>query len=370
MNLFDFGDDAKYRDDTPEELVLLLDEFLTTPDNKPQVPYDVMGSSIGSEFELADIDRNRTLPEEFSWDGKDQTVMNSNGVATDPSLKEEVRTWQFGGELNTIPFNTISAAVSAYKNLLELNPEATVNNSCNLHTHFRVPGLDLNGLKRVIAYYYVHRTELIAVSDYIPTPQQQGFDFINITNEDQALITKRYKHHINAHKGTRHSDLPEFTVINKLKAQTLEAFHHASVVTKSGTDVLDSNAVRAAINTWQMRLSRKKEHEHLVYEDRPFAESGTIEFRSHHGTTDIKKYENVLIWDINILNAALNTGDSPQEVFDKLFPDKTQEDVFPEYIPMDVSLYKIFKDTKNDDSMKRRIEVQAVIKNLKDKGVI
>ena len=100
FNLFDFGDDRNYRPDTPQELAELLDKFLTTPDNLPQKRYSVMDSTIGSEYEIADISRSVELPEGLSWDGKDQTVMNSNGVATDPSLDANKRTWDFGGEMN------------------------------------------------------------------------------------------------------------------------------------------------------------------------------------------------------------------------------------------------------------------------------
>ena len=370
IDLFDFGDEPQlYRDNTPDELAALLDQYLTTNTNSPNIQYDVYNSTVGSEYELADIPRSEKLPLGLSWDGKDETVMNSNGVATDPSLNASKRTWDFGGELNTAPQNSVDDIVELYKSLLTKFPEITVNNSCNLHNHFRVPNLDLDGLKRVIAYYYVFRTEMINISDFIPNPNTVGFtEFNGYSKDDLKLVQDRYTHHTRAHKGTRHSDLPVYTVQFKLEATCLEDFHAASVRTPSGTDVLDSNAVRAAVNTWQMRLSRKKEHSHLLYDDRPFAESGTIEFRSHHGTVDLEKYRNTLIWDQAILNAALNTGETPTQVYAKLFQDRSLSDVFPEYINMDPKLYRIFKQTKNNGSDKRRTEVTMIISTLQAEG--
>ncbi|AUS03050.1 hypothetical protein NVP2275O_469 [Vibrio phage 2.275.O._10N.286.54.E11] len=366
--LFDFND--RYRSTTSDELADQIDKYLTTTNNPPLKKYQVMSTDYGAEWEIADIDRSCTLPEGLTWDGKDQTVMNTNGIATDPHLNSEIRTWNYGGEMNTKPCNTIDEIVELFKTLLRNQPECTVNNSCNLHNHYRIPGLDVDGLKRVVSYYYVYRDEMIEVSDYIPTPSEQGYNASNCSTSDLKIVEDRYKHHTKPLGGSRHGDLPEFVLLNKLLAEDEESFHQASVITQSGVDTLDANAARASINTWQMRKSRSKEHADIEYEKRPFAESGTIEMRMHHGTTDVEKYKNSIIWDINILNAALNTGETPREIFDRLWEGKSQKDVLPTYIPVDLEKYKIFKMTKNDGSNARRSLVKATINDLKNTGKI
>ena len=116
-----------------KELHEMIDAILSySPEDKK---YDVYASTYGSEFELADVPRSKPLPEGLTWDGKDQTVMNTNGVATDPSLDPKVRTWDFGGEMNTKPCKSIDEIVELYRSLLEMYPETAVNNSCNLHNH-------------------------------------------------------------------------------------------------------------------------------------------------------------------------------------------------------------------------------------------
>lgn len=363
-SLFDFGDNVQlYPREVPEDMIELVKQYLVVEPS--DITYDVASATFGSEYELADIDRNVKLPEGLTWDGKDQTVMNSNGIATDPSLDKDKRTCQFGGELNTKPCTSIDELVALYQSLLDVT-KPTANNSCNLHNHMRIPGLDTLGLKRLMTYYYIYRTEIIKWSDTIPHPNEQGLSEFDVGPEYAALALDRYLHHTKSAHGTRHGDLPERAVRYKLAATTEEEFHTASVLGLDGVSKMKwSNANRAGLNLLQMRKSDTIEWANTPWVERPYAESGTIEFRMHHGTTDIEKYRNTLEWDYAIANAALNTGETPEQIFKKLHGNKKPSDVFPEYVAFQPELYHIFKSTKNDGSEKRRAEVREVIEQLR-----
>lgn len=370
-SLFDFGDDSRqhFARDIPEHLLALVEEhLLTAPSDKI---YDVYGSTYGSEFELANISRSNPLPNGLTWDGKDQTVMNTNGVATDPSLDPKVRTWDFGGEMNTKPCKNIDEIVDLYSTLLKEFPETTVNNSCNLHNHMRIPGLDLQGLKRLVVYYYVYRDQMIKYGDPIPVAEEQGFTHFNSLPEHYDMVVDRYKHHTASSKGTRHGELEEYVLKFKLESQSEKDFHASSCYTYEGEHKRSwAIASRAGLNTLQMRRSDTKEHEDKDWFDRPYAESGTVEFRMHHGTVDIEKYRNTLLWDTEIANAALNTGETPESIYCRLFGDKPHDDVLPEYQHFEPAKYVIFKMTKNDGSMERRKVVRVNIEQLKANGQI
>ena len=352
-----------------KELHEMIDAILSySPEDKK---YDVYASTYGSEFELADVPRSKPLPPGLTWDGKDQTVMNTNGVATDPSLDSKVRTWDFGGEMNTKPCKSIDEIVALYQSLLEMYPETAVNNSCNLHNHMRIPGLDLEGLKRLTAYYAKYREELVEYGDPIPHAEHQGFTPFNTTPENYKMVVDRVKHHVAPSKGTRHGALEAYVLAFKLEAPTEREFHAASCYDKLGSQTRSwAIASRAGLNTLQMRKSDKKEHDGIHWDDRPYAESGTIEFRMHHGTVDIEKYRNTLIWDTEVANAALNTGETPASIYGRLFGDAPHDSVLPEYQPVEPEKMKIFKLTKNDGSNARRDEVRANIAQLKAEGKI
>ena len=63
--------------------------------------------TYGCELEFADVDRFAKLPDGCTFDGKDHTIVNSNGIATDP----KARTSTIGGEINTKATSTIDEQV-------------------------------------------------------------------------------------------------------------------------------------------------------------------------------------------------------------------------------------------------------------------
>jgi hypothetical protein len=111
--------------------------------------------TIGTELELADARRDTPLPGCSTWDHKDYTIVNSNGIANDPLGK----TWKFGGEINTEPTSSVDAQVNVIQKILDTcSPIATANYRSNLHVHIRVPGLaaDATLVKRTIEWVQTH----------------------------------------------------------------------------------------------------------------------------------------------------------------------------------------------------------------------
>lgn len=330
-------------------------EYILTKDKSKF--YDPSTWTYGSEYELADFDKRLKIPESVTWDYKDVTVMNSNGVATDPR-KDKTRIVQYGGELNTIPCKNIDDLVDIFAELKN-NYHFTVNNSCNLHNHIFVPDLDLNGLKSIVAYYEVYRNELIEYTDYIPEPD---FD-INLSNSESKLINARYVHHTKANHGSRHGTLPPRCLEYKLTAENIQEFHKGSIYGIDKSRLMNwSNANRAGINTLQTRRSESIVHQDIPYDERPFAESGTIEFRMHSMPSEIDQYKSTLILDYELMNAMLNTGESVKSIVERLSKDENFK--LPEYIPVEISKYLIYIETK----FKTKTD-EELIKYLTDNGL-
>lgn len=313
--------------------------------------------TYGSEYEIADLDKRLNLPSSLSWDFKDVTVMNSNGVATDPR-KDKSRIVQYGGELNTKPCESIDELVSIFE-LLKNNYEFTVNNSCNLHNHIFVPDLDLAGLKSIVAYYETYRDDLIDLTDFIPEPE---FD-INLSNHESKLIHSRYVHHTKKNHGSRHGSLPERCLKYKLTADSIQEFHKGSIYGIDKSRLMNwSNANRAGINTLQTRRSESEIHQDIPYEERPFAESGTVEFRMHSMPFEVNEYKSTLILDFELMNAMLNTGESVKSIMGRL--SKLENFKLPTYIPVEINKYLIYLETK----FKNKTD-DELLKFLKENGL-
>lgn len=320
--------------------------------------YDVNLWTFGAEFEVADIDKRKPVPEGLTWDFKDTSVMNSNGVATDPR-RDGKRVVQFGGELNTKPCTSIGEVVDLYNQLKTISP-FTVNNTCNLHNHIRVPDLTLTGLKAIVAYYELYYKELISLTDFIPTPNYDG-----CTPNEFKILESRHTHHTKELFGSRHGKLPIETVALKLNANTVQEFHEASITGRHNQELKHSwgVAVRAGVNTMQMRRSDKIEYLHLSYNDRPFAESGTVEFRMHHMPLNADELHSTLLLDSALMYAMLVTGESPRSIMQRLSARKDFK--LPAYIQLDPEKYAIYLKTKH----KKKTDTELV-KYLKKEGLV
>ena len=255
--------------------------------------YDTSTFSYGCELEFADVDRSTVLPEGCAFDGKDHTVVNSNGIATDP----KAQTCAFGGEINVRPTDTIEQQLVVIDDIIKcFGDQITVNYRCNLHVHVRVPGLrdDLVACKQLAAYIRGHEQEVYHMIEPIPKPTSDEYT----DTESMAGALKRYKRRHRSHQ-YRVSDNVYRAMMS---AKTTQEFFnaHAPWSEKKQQHCFHLKP-RAGINL------------------RPLWEThhNTIEFRHFPGTLSLLEYKSCLTWCQLFLDAALNSPfTTPQQILD------------------------------------------------------
>lgn len=128
--------------------------------------------TYGAEHELGDWDRRVGPPAMMGVDERDVTVMNSDGIAADPTG----RMWPWGGEINTAPTSTPAGQGEELQRILELHPGVAVNHRSNLHIHVRIPGLadDLEALKRIAAFGQRVLPRVLQAIEPLPRPADDG----------------------------------------------------------------------------------------------------------------------------------------------------------------------------------------------------
>lgn len=269
------------------------------------------GWTYGAEHEWADWDMRTPLPEGFGRDVKDYTIVNTNGVANDPTG----RAYPFGGEINTPPTTTIAGQVYHLFNLKELLPEATVNHRSNLHLHIRVPGLkdDLEKLKQVQRYIHEMMPLVLPWVEPIPEPVpfEPGQDPENqVDPRWYGGAVRRY----NRRKVSHHTLLTPKRLATQLATTTLTDFFEAEVPRSRG----------AGKPQWHFQPR-------LCVNLRQLLQTDTIEFRHFPGTLDEGELETCLNWCHDFLRAAFLGHDKdwlisfmkdvyPQEAFPKFPP--------------------------------------------------
>lgn len=266
---------------------------------------DFDGWSFGAEHEWADIPLDCNLPSGCSYNRKDYTVVNSNGIANDPKGK----TWAFGGEINTRPTYSISAQVSLLRELLDVLPQARINHRSNLHIHVRVPRLrtHLLLLQRVQRYIHTHMPAALKIVEPIEAPDpsdlwKDGHSKYRVEEYNGAV--RRYKRRVVSHQTL----LPSNRVEKQMQARFLDEFFEAEVP-HSKDRVLWHLQPRVCVNIRQLR------------------ETDTIEFRHFPGTLDMEEFRSCLLWCRNFLRSALR--DAPVEPLLQW----AREQTFPSFPP-------------------------------------
>ena len=231
--------------------------------------------TYGAEHELADWQLGDKLPVGCSHDGKDYTIVNSNGIANDPSGK----LWRCGGEVNTAP-SDIDGQVNMLGDLVRV-PGATVNYRSNLHLHIRVPGLadDLGALKRVQGCLHTTAPFWLPTIDPIPTVPRSDKD------GRRRWRRRRVSHH---------SLLTPTRLDRQMAARTTEEFFEAEVPRSKAGKVMWHAQARLCVNLRQLR------------------ETDTVEFRHFCGTTDTGLLREAFRWCEEWLYRAL-AWDFPME---------------------------------------------------------
>lgn len=224
--------------------------------------------SCGCEHELADIPLSTQLPEGYGRDVKDYTIVNSNGIANDPSG----RYYGFGGEINTPPTDTSDGQVEVLEEIIRLHPLASVNYRSNLHVHVRLPGLreDLAALKRVQSF--IHNVMPMLFSHIVPLIKPDPFEFE--PGEELAGAMRRYRRRMVSHRTL----LTPKRLERQMRARTVEEFFEREVPQN-----------HAGKPMWHMQPRTCVSLRQLLQTD-------TVEFRHFPGTLDGVELKTCVDW--------------------------------------------------------------------------
>jgi hypothetical protein len=248
--------------------------------------------TYGVELEYADVKFGTPLPEGCQWNQKDNTIVNSTGIANDPNGK----LWEFGGEINTRPTKTISEQLQVIREINEALTESgyppVINYRCNLHIHVRVPGLsqDLESCKKLLKYNMLYAQEAFDVIEQIPVPTRSEYP-------DPAAYEGALKRMKRRHRSHQYM-LPKSRTDEMLAATTVKEFYegHAPLTEKGRMWFFSP---REGINLRQM-----------------WEETETIEFRHFPGTISLVEMESCIHWCATYLDNVLNDHNlTPRELF-------------------------------------------------------
>lgn len=296
--------------------------------------------SYGLELEYADIDTRKKLPSGLSWDYKDFSICNSNGLANDPKKKMNF----FGSEVHTQPMQDPGQVEMLTRRFIGTFPEAKLNYTTNLHVHIRVPGLrnDLDALKRLETYYHKHGPEMFKAIQPLERPKRGDFEL------DKQFIgaLRRYRRRLRSHQEI----VDDNTYDRIMKAKTVDDFHDAFYRHDSKGQPLRHLFQREGVNL-----------AHL------FRETETIEFRHFTMTRYSDRLLTALWWVKAYFVAALYSEEGPLELYNRFVRTAPFEVQFQSFFKYNYSLDKIFRKT----SFKHpRTLVEKEYERLIAKGVI
>jgi hypothetical protein len=300
--------------------------------------YNPSDFTYGVELEYADVKFGTPLPEGCAWNTKDNTIVNSTGIANDPQGK----LWEFGGEINTRPTSTVEEQVEVVRQINDAlsasGYPAVINYRCNLHIHVRVPGLskDLESCKKLMRYNIAHAQEAFDVIETIPVPNPS-----KMTKEAYDGAMKRYKRRQRSHQFM----LPKSRTDAILAAKTVQEFYeeHAPLTEKGRMWFFSP---REGINMRQM-----------------WEETETIEFRHFPGTTDLSEMESCIRWCREYLDNVLNDkGMTPREIY------WSQGFSFPDFKEYNYELECGYQLTNHDSNSRK--DIARRIEHYKQTGRI
>ena len=154
----------------------------------------------GCELELSDWDITQPLPPCLKRNRRDRTIVNSNGVANDPSGKY----YQFGGEVNTEPTETIDEQLQYIYIAFNEIKDAKTNYRANFHVHISVDGLadNLEMLKRFQRNLFEFGEEGLQIIDPLlsPTKEEVGHEYLWVMISDRIKHSLKSRHFIVSQK--------------------------------------------------------------------------------------------------------------------------------------------------------------------------
>lgn len=257
------------------------------------------GKTFGLELEWADWDNRQELPSCVSWNHQDYTIVNSNGVGNDPLGK----VYHYGGELNTIPTDSIEKQVAVVEEAKRGVKNWTINYKSNLHIHIAVPGLieDLETLKRMQHWFHDNYKPIIDAVDNLK-PFKTG----NKVCDAQVRILE----------GLRNRIVTQVQLDRQDTAKTVEEFFNLEAPqTKDGKPMFHISP-RMALNIRQLK------------------DTGTVEFRHFCSTVDPEEVYNAIRLCEIIFDSAID-GSSNAEALEYIRTHK-----MPQQLPMDEFLQR------------------------------
>lgn len=258
--------------------------------------------TYGAEHEWADWPLATRLPALYGRDVRDITIVNSNGVANDPTG----RLYGFGGEINTPPTDSPEGQVACLSELKSLLPGATVNHRSNLHVHVRSPGLrgDLALLKQVQAYIHANMRRVLAVIQ--PLPRPSAVEHSPDSEELQGAL-RRWRRRRVSHQTL----LTPARLQRQLSASTAEEFFRLEPPWSKDGKPLFVCQPRLCVSLRQL------------------LDTDTVEFRHFAGTLDEAEMQACVDWCRDFLLAALQNS-SVEKLLARY--DGRRFPVFPPYV--------------------------------------
>lgn len=290
-----------------------------------------MIESYGAELELADLNRRTPPPQGCNWDTKDFSMVNSDGIAVDPTGKLHDR----GGEVQTWPTCTIPEQVGIFREVMYTYPEATVNYRSNLHVHIRILGLksDLKALKSLQRFVHEVLQPVLPLLEPIPKPDVRAYPDPVAFDGAMARFKRRKRSH--------QMFLSAERVKQQMNANTVEEFFEAEVPRDGSGKPMWHAQARCAVNIRQL------------------LQTNTIEFRHFPGTTNPNEFAAALQWVEQFIGAwQRNTS---QGVLDNLA--RLYQNRLPTFRPYDHRLEQRYALTTHDGSVPRAQLIQN-IRNL------
>lgn len=269
---------------------------------------------------------------------KDTTIINSSGVANDPSL----RTCIFGGEINTKPTDTLQEQLSHIQKIHDTIEPFCYNHSSNLHLHLGFPGLenDLSALKKINAWLFKNLP-------YI----QQTYIFPEVLRQGQVGIdnSKIRKSFLKRRKISRGRLISEIIYNQQLKTNSPKEFYDANRFKNAKGEYVGYTFQRPFINFYQLW------------------QSGTIEFRCFSSTKDLSQIEEAFKFCLSIIDCI--NQDRPAETLREFnLPKGSYFDLRTEELG---ALTKIhIASGTSHISKKLKLQRNAILKELLAQGTI
>jgi hypothetical protein len=234
----------------------------------------------GTEVEMADIDTRKPAPPGCSYSDREYTVVNSNGVGTDPNPPGS-KDYIYGGELITLPVADGGEVVNRIMSIYDTFPEGKFNHRTDFHVHVSWEGIadDLEAVKRVLTYNQKYGMEAIQ----------------HIWPRDEATLAKM-------DAGTRRfwtydfSIVPDWKFQRMMEASNIEEFRQAHALSRDGSVVNYRSVTRHALNSYSL-------HKH-----------GTLEFRHFFPSKDRRLVTNCIKYCYLFVTNAVS--DEPLPVMD------------------------------------------------------